>query len=213
VLDARPLRLARRWLRLFFVAVPAMLVPLFWASQHLNTAVREVARTHEKMDLILGSRAAVRQSRELLHAYLASGNPEQAASYQRAAAAAWAEMWRFKELTLDNPLQVVNSRRFEQKLGESFKLGDELLAEKAKSAPRELTARVAAEEAINDGFRAAVGALVDEERAQLQAHEKALSFSVRTLQIISLLFAGVLLLFGYRSWRRVDTLLELTAPR
>jgi CHASE3 domain sensor protein len=209
MLDERSLLVARRWLRALFVAVPLMLAPLLWASLRLNTAVREVARSHEKMDLLIGARAAVRQSRELLHAYLSSGNAEQAGSYQRAAAAAWAEVWRFKEMTSGNPKQVVNSRRFEQRLGETFKLGDELLAEKSKGVPRELTARVAAEETVNDNFRVAVGALVDEERAQLGDHEKALRLSVSTLQILASLFAGVLLIFGYLSWRRVDTLLTL----
>lgn len=211
MLDERSLRIARRWLRALFVAVPAMLIPLFWAGLRVNTAVGEVARSHEKMDLLIGARAAVRQSRELLHAYLASGNPEQAGSYQRAAAAAWAEVWRFKEMTSGNPKQVVNSGRFEQRLGETFRLGDELLAEKGRGAPRELTARVAAEETVNDNFRIATGALVDEERAQLAGHEKALRFSVSALQSLASLFAAVLLIFGYLSWRRVDTLLALTA--
>lgn len=212
-LDARSLRLARRWLRALFVAVPLMLIPFMWASVNLNGALHLVDRTHEQMDLVIAARAAVRQSREVLRAYLQSGNPGQLASYKQSAASAWSDVWRFKEMTQDNPRQVVNSRRFEQRLGEIFKLGDELLEEMRAGNPRELASRVAAEETINDGFREAVGALVDEERTQLAGHEKALAFSVRTLQIIAAVFACVLLLFGYRSWRRVDTLIELISPR
>jgi CHASE3 domain sensor protein len=212
-LDASSLRLARRWLRLLFFVVPMMLVPLLWASVRLSTDLREVDRTHEKMDLVFNARAAARQSREVLHGYLQSGNPEQLASYQRSTGLAWREVWHFKELTLDNPRQVANSQRFEQRLGDTFKLGDELLAEKKAGNPRSLAARVAAEEAINDGLRDAVRALVDEERGQLAAHERALAISVRTLQIISSLFAGVLLFLGYHSWRRVDMLLSLAVRR
>jgi CHASE3 domain sensor protein len=208
-LDNQSLKVARRWLRLLFFAVPMMLVPLLWASVRLNTDLRAVDRTHERMDLVIGARAAARQSREMLHAYLQTGSPEQLASYQRSSEAAWREVWRFKEMTIDNPRQAANSQRFEQRLGETFKLGDELLAEKRAGTPRSITERVAAEDALNDRFRDAVGALVNEERGQLARHERALAISVRTLQIISTLFAGVLLLLGYRSWRRVDMLLSI----
>jgi CHASE3 domain sensor protein len=198
---------------LLFFAVPMMLVPLLWASVRLNADLRAVDRTHERIDLVINARAAARQSREMLHAWLQSGNPEQLASYQRSTESAWREIWRLKEMTQGNPRQAANAQRFEQRLGETFKLGDELLAEKKAGNPRSLTARVAAEEAINDRFRDATGALVNEERGQLAASERALAISVRTLQIISSLFAFVVLLFGYRSWRRVDMLLAALAPR
>jgi CHASE3 domain sensor protein len=207
------MRQARRWLRWLFLLVPLLLLPLLWTTLRLSSDLRAVDRTHETMDLIIAARAAARQSREALHAYLQTANPMLVASYRQAAETAWREAWRFKELTFDNPRQVANAQRFEQRLGETFKLGDELLAEKEAGNPRPLTARVAAEESINDGLRDAVSAVVEEERRQLAAREQALAITVRELQIIAALFALGLLFVGYRCWRKLDAVLAATPGR
>jgi CHASE3 domain sensor protein len=195
------MRQARRWLRWLFLLVPLLLLPLLWTTLRLSSDLRAVDRTHETMDLIIAARAAARQSREALHAYLQTANPMLVASYRQAAETAWREAWRFKELTFDNPRQVANAQRFEQRLGETFKLGDELLAEKEAGNPRPLTARVA------------VSAVVEEERRQLAAREQALAITVRELQIIAALFALGLLFVGYRCWRKLDAVLAATPGR
>jgi CHASE3 domain sensor protein len=212
-LDIVSLRRYRRWLIALFLVVPVALGALLWASVRLNGAVREVDRSHEAIDAIISARAAARQSRVALHAYLQTGVDEHLASYERAATTAWNESWRFKEMTLENREQAANAQRFEQRLGEMFKLGDELLAEKKAGRPRSTEARAAAEAAVSDGLRKALSAVIDEERGHVAVHERELSSSVRALQLLSILFAAVVTVFGYRSMRRVDKLLTiLTRP-
>lgn len=212
-LDKGSLRSTRRLLRLIFVLVPVAVLLFLWASLRFGAAVRAVDRTHQNIDTIVDARSATRQSREALHSWLRTGDPEQLAAYKAAAETAWRAAWKFKENTLDNPRQVANAERFENRLGETFKLGDVLVAEKRAGHPRDLQSRVAAEDATNDGLRKAIGEVVDEERSQLAAHEATLAASVRTVQLVAVVFGALMLLLAYRSWVRIEAVLALSERR
>jgi CHASE3 domain sensor protein len=193
--------------------VPIALLALFWATLRLGASARAVEHTHGNIDTVLAARAAARQSRDALHAYLRTGDVEQIASYRAAADTSWREAWRFKENTLDNSRQAANVERFEQRLAETFKLGDALLEEKRQGRPRDVQARVAAEDLANDDLRKALGNAVDEERRQLTTHEAALARSVRTVQWLAAIFGGLMLLLAYRSWTRIDAVLAMAERR
>jgi len=212
-IDSASLRTTRRLLWLIFALVPVAVLMFLWASLRFGAAVRAVDHTHANLDIILNARSATRQSREALHAWLRTGDPEQLAAYKAAAETAWREAWKFKESTLDNPRQVANAERFENRLGETFKLGDALLEESRAGHPRDIQARVAAEDAAIDGLRKAIGEVVDEERRQLATHEATLAASVRTLQIVAIVFGALMLLLAYRSWVRIEAVLPLGERR
>lgn len=212
-LDKASLRTTRRLLRLIFVLVPVAVLVFLWASLRFSAAVRAVDKTHANLDTIINARSATRQSREALHAWLRTGDPEQLAAYKAAAETAWREAWRFKEMTLDNPHQVANAERFENRLGETFKLGDALLEESRAGHPRDIQARVAAEDAAIDGLRKAIGDVVEEERQQLAAHEATLAASVRTVQVVAVVFGALMLLLAYRTWVRIEALQGLSERR
>jgi CHASE3 domain sensor protein len=193
--------------------VPIAALLFLWASLRFSAAVREVDRTHRNIDTIVNARSAARQSREALHAWLRTGDAEQLAAYRSAADTAWREAWRFKENTLSNPRQAGNAERFENRLGEAFKLSDALVAETRAGHPRDPQARVAAEEATIDGLRTALGDAVDEERRVLAEHEAALAASVRALQVVAVVFGALMLLLAYQSWVRVEAVLALGERR
>lgn len=212
-LDKGSLRGTRRLLRLVFALVPVAVLVFLWASIRFSAAVRAVDHTHANLETIVNSRSATRQSLQALHAWLRTEDPEQLVAYQAATETAWREAWKFKENTLDNPRQAANTERFENRLGETFKLDDALVAEKRAGHPRDLPARVAAEDATNDGLRKAVGEVVDEERNQLRMHEATLAASVRTVQVVAVVFGALMLLLGYRSWIRIEAVLALSEER
>ncbi|HEY2031233.1 MAG TPA: CHASE3 domain-containing protein [Myxococcales bacterium] len=198
---------------MIFALVPLAVLVFLWASLRFGAAVRAVDHTHANIDTIVDARSAMRQSREALHAWLRTGDPEQLAAYKAGADTAWRQAWKFKENTLDNSRQVVNAERFENRLGETFKLGDALIAENRAGHPRDAQARVAAEDATNDGLRKAIGEVVDEERRQLAMHEATLAASVRTVQVVAVVFGALMLLLAYRSWIRIEAVLALGERR
>jgi hypothetical protein len=180
-----------------------VVLALFAATWNLSSHLGAVRHSHEVIDEIMAVRAATRQSREALHRYLQESDAAQKPIYKAETESAWHSVWRVKEMTLDSPRQKANAALFEQEVGDTFKLTNALLAEKDAGRLRRIEERVEAEERVNDKFRLAVGAIIDEERRILAEREERLSGALRLVQLCAVACALGFLFFGYRVWSKL----------
>jgi CHASE3 domain sensor protein len=187
--------------RTLLLAASIALLSILWRGARLTSELQSIEHLQDVIDTIGGVRTSARQARDVLRLYLQTSDQKDLAAFERVTSDAWTEVWRFKEMTLDNPRQVANAPLFEQRLSELFHFLAALADEKRAGKLRPLAERVADEEQINDRLRLSFRMLMVEEK-RLQAERRAeLERSVLWLQISALAFVAAASLISvlYRS--------------
>lgn len=118
----------RRRFAAFLALLPLSMAPTVWAAFRLQGPSALMMHTHQTFDSLSSIRAALRQAASSFDGFVATGEEPFAAQSRAAMAAAWQEVWRFKELTADNPRQVAGTTYLESSIDELARAREKVMS-------------------------------------------------------------------------------------
>jgi CHASE3 domain sensor protein len=147
----------RRRFAAFLALLPLSMAPTAWGAFRLQGPSGLMMHTHQVFESLSTIRAALRQATSSFDGFVTTGEEPLAAQYRTAMAGAWQEVWRFKELTADNPHQVAGTTLLESSIAELARARAKVISGGADPA-------TAKEAAIAERIMSALRTLTAEER-------------------------------------------------